>query len=193
MSVLRMSAPGLALAMLLGACGVPSDSKPRAIPEGNVPFELLAPSTSQAPTTVPVATLTASVYLVGANRLVAAERTVAAPLTLGSVLASLTQGATAEESGAGLRSAINPQTTVINAQLTDGAAVVNVTDAFAGIGLQEQIFALAQIVFTATSIEGVNTVQVLLNSTPVDVPRADGTLTRDPLSMADYATLAPAQ
>src|SRR5260370_29453950 len=46
----------LLLALVLaaaGACGLPSDSQPRQIPDDKVPFELLGPSTTSPASTVP--------------------------------------------------------------------------------------------------------------------------------------------
>ncbi len=181
------------IALAVSGCGVPADSSPREIPAEKVPFELLAPSTTQVPSQSTVETTTAQIYFVGPERLVVVNRTVASPLSLGGVIASLTQGVTAEETASGLRSAINPQTTVLNAQITnDGTAVLNVSDAFSGISLKEQILALGQLVYTATALPGVKDVQVSLNSSPVEVPRGDGSLTRAPIKTSDYPSLAPA-
>jgi hypothetical protein len=181
------------LALLLASCGVPADSKPRPIPDNQVPFDLLAPSTTSPPaTTAPVATAPVTIFLLGPERLVGVQRTVAAPPSLGTVLASLVQGPTDAEAMQGLRGAINPQTSVLAAQINGDIAVVNVSGAFSGLGVQDQISALAQIVYTATAISGVDGVQIAVNSATVDVPRGDGSTTRDPLRRSDFASLAPA-
>lgn len=182
----------LTASVVMAACGVPSDSGPREINPDNVQYGLLEPSTTTTTAADPSATAMATVYLLNAdNRLVAVDRQIFESLTVGSALASLIQGATPAEQGEGLRSAIYQQTAVLGAEVSDGLAIVDVSDAFTGVDAQEQIFALAQVVFSATEIEGVNAVQIRLNSTAVEVPRSDGTLTRDPLTRNDYSSLAP--
>lgn len=190
----RVTATALMLILTLTACGVPADDEPRNIPAGQVPFDLLAPSTTQAATTVPVATLPASVYLVRNNRLTEVTRTVAAPVSLGGVFAALIQGTTDSEAAAGTRSVVSPQTRVLGTEVMGGTATVNLSaDAFLGLGVRDQILALAQLTYTATALSGVDRVQIRINSEDTAVPMADGTLTRDPLTRGDYDRLAPLQ
>lgn len=179
------------LALLVAACGVPSDRGPRDIPSDEVLYSLLDPSTTTAAPQAPEQTATTLVYLIGPSNLLApVQRSVVSPLTVDSAIASLIQGATAQEQAQGLRSAINQQTAVLGSEVTDGVARIDVSSAFSGIGAQEQILALAQLVYTATEIEGISAVQVLLDSATVEVPRSDGTLTSSPLTRADYASLS---
>lgn len=188
---LKLSLP--ALAFVVASCGVPTDESPQEINAADVQYGLLEPSTTTTSTGVPAAAESATVYLLGPdNRLVAVDRQVFEDLGVGSALASLIQGATPQEQNAGLRSAINQQTAVLGAEVSGGTAIVDVSGAFSGVDAQEQILALAQVVFTATEINGVNSVQVRVNSAAVEVPRSDGTLTRDPLTRNDYMSLAPA-
>ncbi len=179
-----------ALIYLATACGVPADDKPRPISADKVPFELLTP-TSTATTGPPVETIPVTIYLLEPERLTPTVRMVAAPVSLGTLLASLIQGPSDSEAQTGLRSAVNPQTRVLNSEINGDVAVVNVGEAFSGIGVQEQILALAQLVYTATELPGVTSVQVQLNSAPAAVPRGDGTLSRVPLRRSDFPTLSP--
>ena len=192
MRTTRFAVGLVGLVAVLAACGVPSDSAPRDIPRDRVEYDLLAPATTVSPTSTPESTVTSTVYMLGAdNHLKAVQRRVSDPQTVGSALASLIQGATTAEQASGLRSAINQQTAVLGAEVTNGVALVDVSDAFSGVGSQEQILALAQVVWTATEAPDVTGVQILLNSTSVEVPRGDGTLSSAPLTRADYQTLAP--
>jgi len=177
--------------LVLAACGIPDSSAPEPIPPGRVKFDLLTPSTSEPPTTLPVTTAAATVYLIGPSRLVPVTRTVAAPVRLGTVLAALVQGPTEAEVASGLMSSVGQQARVLNSQTTNGIALINLDEAFLQLGLQAQIRALAQLVYTATSIPDVIAVQVSLNNNRGDVPRGDGTLTSEPVRRDDYATLAP--
>jgi spore germination protein GerM len=153
---------------------------------------LLAPADSTVDTVSPAPTASAKIYFVRATgRLSGVPRTVASPATLGSALASLVQGVNDQEAAAGLRSAINPQTQILGAQVNNGVAIINVSEAFSGASVPDQIFALGQLVFTATSLPGVSAVSISLNSNPVEVPRGDGSRTNAVLTQADYASLAP--
>lgn len=191
MKRILVAAVAVLATVTLAACGVPSDSKPRSIPSNQVPFDLLATSTTSTATTLPVSTVKASVFMIGPNHLVAVQRNVPAPLTLGSALASLVQGPTNSEQTEGLRSALNSTTSVLSAQINDKVAMINISDSFTGIGLQDQIFGLAQLVYTATELPGVSSVQISINGKQDEVPRGDGSATSGLLTRADYTNVGP--
>lgn len=176
---------------LFTACGVPSDEAPRKLALDDVPAELLAPApTALATTTTVPGTVPAAIFLLRDDRLVPVERKVDSPPALRRVLGALLGGPTDEEAGGGLRSAISAQTALISVLVDGGVARVDLTGSFADIGGQEQILAVAQLVFTATTVEGVSGVQFALDGQPVEVPRADGTLTPGPLGQVHFASLA---
>jgi spore germination protein GerM len=178
---------------LATACGVPNDGSPRALPKNDVPFGLLVPSTT--PPTVPGATQPTegvTVFLVSSNRLIAVGREVAPPATLFKSLNALLGGPGAQESAAGFRSAINVGTRLLSLRVQQGVATIDLSGAFVGVSGQEQILALAQIVFTATADPSVTSVLFALDDKPVEVPRGDGTLTAAGLTRADFVTLTPA-
>ena len=189
---MKRLASAAALVVLAG-CGVATDDGPRALPRGDVPFELLAPSTTTVSSTTPVAVTTeVPVYLVGTGRLTVVRRLVESPPSLFRAIESLLAGPTAEEAGAGLRSAVTNQTRLLSVRVQSGVATIDLSGEFAAIGGQEQILALAQLVYTATAAQGVLGVRLSLDGKAVEVPRDDGTLTQEPLGPADYAGLAPA-
>jgi spore germination protein GerM len=101
----------------------------------------------------------------------------------------LITGPTEAELGAGMRTAISPQTQLHSVAVNGTTAVIDVTSAFVEVAGQEQILALAQVVLTATTVPGITEVRFALEGQPVDVPRADGTLSSGPLSATDYAAL----
>jgi spore germination protein GerM len=179
-------------AVALTACGVPNDSSPRSLPADAVPFELLAPdSTGVTTTTLVAVSAEVPIYLVGADRLVAARRLVESPVELINVLQALLAGATADEGAAGLRSAIIGSTQLISVRSQSGVATIDLTGDFATIGGQDQILAVAQLVFTVTALPGIVGIKLSLDGRAVEVPRGDGTLTQDPLKPADFAVFAP--
>jgi spore germination protein GerM len=183
----------VAAVLTTAACGVPNDSNPRALPKNDVPFGLLTPTTT--PPTLPGATQPTegvTVFLVSSNRLIAVGREVAPPATLFKSLTALLGGPSGQESAAGFRSAINDGTRLLSLRVQQGVATIDVSGTFVGVSGQEQILALAQIVFTATADPSVTSVLFALDDKPVEVPRGDGTLTAAGLTRADFATLAPA-
>lgn len=181
------------VAVALSACGVPTDDEPRSIPQGQVPFDLLTPSTTQPPTTTPIETVPVSVFMIRGDRLAPVLRSVPAPPTLGSILAALIQGPTDEEAAEGLSSSVTPQSNVLGAQVQGSIATVEISgDVFESLGTQDQIRALAQIVYSATSVPEVASVQFRLNNANAGVPRGDGSTTTGPVRREDYGVLAPA-
>ena len=183
----------LAVAVGVAGCGVPADTHPRRLSAGGVPFGLLNPTTS---TTVEVATaddsnqVTVEVYELGlSGRLVPVQRSVAPPVTVVNVLQKLFAGPSVGELAAGFQSYISTQTKLLGAQVVDGVANIDVSREFTEVSGNEQIFALAQIVFTATSVSDVQSVAFLLGGDPKEVPTQDGTLTTRPLTRNDYARL----
>jgi hypothetical protein len=183
----------VALALPLSGCGVPSDGVPRALPAGDVPFELLAPATTGATTTTLVAvSAEVPIYMVGADRLVGVRRLVEAPPSLFRVLEALLGGPDAQEGAMGLRTAIINTTRLLSVRVQSGVATIDLSDEFATIGGQDQIQAVAQLVLTTTAAQGVVGVRLSLDGRPVDVPRGDGTLTQEPLRPADFSVYDPA-
>lgn len=181
----------IAVVAVVAGCRVPDDASPREIPSDQVPFDLLASSTTSPPATSPIPTVDGMIYLQSGKHLVAVKRSVPAPLTIGSLLAALVQGATKDESVKGYTSSVGPQASVLSAQVLNGSAVIDISDSFSGIGVQEQIAGLAQIVYTATEIPGVQNVRIQLNAHPANVLRGDGSATTEPLTPTDYPAFAP--
>ena len=191
---LRSSVPlALAVVATLTACGIPQDKEPTATP-GGVVMPAVAPS-AMAPPGGPAgpspAEANLTVFLVQADHLKKVVRSAHSddlPRALGVLLA----GPTEAELGAGIRTAIGPQTELRSARLDGDTAVIDLSAAFVEVGGQEQILAVAQVVLTATAAPGVGRVRFLLEGQPVEIPRADGTLSSESLGAADYERLLTA-
>jgi Sporulation and spore germination len=184
------------VASLLGGCGVGVSRGPTALARAGVPFDLLAPSpppptsTSVPPREVPV-----RIFLLGGSgRLIAVTRGVPiAQETLVTVLNALVDGPTQTEAAAGLQSAIPPQTMVLGASISSaGLAAVDLAGPFGQLVGQGQIEAVAQIVYTATSLSGVNVTGVTfeLDGQPIEVPVASGAEV-GVANQSQFASLAP--
>lgn len=184
------------LLTLFVACGVPTDHDPRPVDPGNVPFALLAPTSSAPEPTVagPSSLDTATVYLVDAQgRLVPTTREVRFPVTLPNVVSALLAGVTDAEAARKLRSAIAPGTKLRGLDGPFGGLLtVDISDDLLGVTGRRQIEALAQVLFTVTSVRGVDRVLFEFEGEHHDVPRGDGELTSSPLTRRDFRALEAA-
>jgi spore germination protein GerM len=182
------------LALVLGACGVSKDARPRAIAPADVPFGLLdQPSTSTSVTSSPVEGRPVTVYLLDdKGTLRPVLRTVAAPVTTAKVAGVLLKPVTAAETSAGLTSAITADTFLRGLDgPVDGLLTVDLSSALLNVTGRRQIQALAQVVFTMTALANVERVLFEFDGRRQDVPRGNGDLASSPLTRLDYRTLEP--
>jgi hypothetical protein len=171
-----------AMAITVASCGAPRNAAPTIIP-GGVVNPALAAADSQ-----PRLGDGTEIFLVQAEHLVAVRRNTPRR-ELVDVLNLLLQGPTQAEFGAGIRSAISPQTTLRSVLVEGNTGIVDLSGALVEVGGQEQILAVAQLVLTATAVPGIGQIRFLLEGQSVEVPRADGTLTSETLRAADYSGL----
>jgi spore germination protein GerM len=179
-------------AISLGACGVPLDSRPEKIPGQQLPPDLQAPPSTPPSTVVRTGhAATVQLYFMRGDRLAAVARQIPGPPTLAGVLDEVLAGPAQADEVGGIRSAISPGTRIRRALLADGVADVDLSEPFVDVQGEEQIAAIAQLVFSCTALPGVERVQLRLEGLPVEVPAGDGTLTVRPLSRTDFPGLAP--
>ena len=187
--------------VLLGTagCGVPVQDSPTPVAAGQLPYGLgsTAPTTTAAPTSEPSAE-SPHVYFVGPQEtLVARPRGVSGQTVarqLGALLADLQQGPNQDEVAQQLGTALGPGITLHVTTVVDGTATVDIAgsgDLPAGRGSR---LASGQIVLTATSVPGVDSVVLTRNGDLVEALLPNGELTDAPLTAGDYAILlvAPA-
>jgi hypothetical protein len=178
--------PVLGLLGVLAGCGVPTDRAPSDIPAKEVPFGLLSTTTS---TSTSIQGVTVRVFLVDDGRLAKVEREVPVPATPSNVLAAIPAGPTPQEAARGLRTAMT--SAIASTRLSGAIVTVRLTAEFAQAPIREQILALGQLVYTATALAGVRGVEVSVDGRPTQVPTAQGSLKRGPLTRADFAAIAP--
>jgi spore germination protein GerM len=142
-------------------------------------------------TTIPVVSEDVTVFFQGADRLVAASRAVPRPATPQEVLAALARGPTTAESAGGWRSPISTAVPLTILDEDDSTVTVRLPGSFTRLGGQDQIVAAAQLVFTLTAFASIDQVVVHIGHEVASIPTANGALTKDPLTTADYAALAP--
>lgn len=183
----RAGALGLVLTTVVG-CGIPVDERARPLSRDEVPSGLRteAPPTTQFAAPSPAS---AELFFVRDSRLAPVGRQTETP-SVDEALAALGSGPTASERGDGLRTALPGPVELAGAEAA-GVPVVEVAESFGEIEGEEQILALAQIVFTLTGVPGVNGVAFSLSGRVVEVPTGDGTLKAGPLGRDDYAAVAP--
>lgn len=196
---MRRRLAGLALLLVAGAgCGVPTDGEPVALPEAVVPSDLLTNNPVTTTTTVPAGSTTrVRVFLisggVGAERLVPVDRVVQAPTTVERVMAQLTLDPTRDEKARGLRNAVLPGTVINSVLIESGIAIVDLAEGPISVGgVDEQILALAQMVYSATELREIGAVRFTVEGVRAGIPDASGVQSTAPVGRAAYATYAPA-
>jgi Sporulation and spore germination len=173
----------LAVAVAVVGCAIPDQHTPVAI--GTTP-PASHPSATQPHTPSPSLV---DLFMVQGKRLAVVHRSTNP--ALGAILTSLLAGPTNQETAAGLTSAIPAGTELDSAILVGATARLDFTDSLASVSGQEEVLAFAQIVTTATSLPGVERVQIAIDGQMVNAPLSDGTLAQGPVDRADYIPLLP--
>jgi spore germination protein GerM len=128
-------------------------------------------------------------YFIKDGRLAAVSRSLPQTPAAGQQLRDLLAGPTDAEQPQGLTSALAGTELGLTVAIVNGRATVELATALEGTGRTDDILAFAQIVCTLTSRSDVTTVTFTRAGQHVEVPRADSSLTREPLTSADYASL----
>jgi spore germination protein GerM len=109
-----------------------------------------------------------------------------------AVLSELLKGLTPEEQDRRWRTAIPAGTQLLSAALdAQGVVDVDLSDEFFGATGDAQVKAVAQVVFTASALDGVSGVRILVDGRPREWPRGDGVLQSEPLTPLLYPELNP--
>jgi spore germination protein GerM len=182
----------------LASCGLPHDGAARSIDPHDVPYGLLE---SDPPALVTPELKRSSqesatqLYLLGPH-----DQLVGVPATLDDLggspsaqlallLSRLSQGPTDQQRAEGLGTALSPGVSIELRDLTDSVAQVQVQAGLKDPTADRLPLAIGQLVLSATSVRGVEAVQLVRDGAPVEVPLPGGALTSAPLTRADYAPL----
>jgi spore germination protein GerM len=174
----------LAVILLAAGCGVPIESQPHPVTLPN----RASPSAVGQPAAT-AGTATQLLYLVQDGRLVPVTRAVPTEPDPSDQLHALLAGPTDTEREKGLSSALLGTELGLTVELRQRQARVELATSLDGTGRTDDILALAQIVCTLTTNQAVDTVVFTRSGEQVEVPRADSSLTRGPLTAADYSSL----
>lgn len=111
---------------------------------------------------------------------------------LDETLTALLEGVTEEESDMGLASTIPAGTKLLDVEVTDGVALVDLSREFeSGGGSLSMMGRVAQIVYTATRFDGVDSVRFSLEGAPLDVLGGEGLIIDEPQARSDWVDLIP--
>ena len=113
----------------------------------------------------------------------------AVPTAADSVLESLFAGPNADERDAQLDTAIPADVELLDARPVGQVLTVDLNDVFDELTPDGLRLAVAQIVSTATDIDGVRSVQLRIDGEPRVWPLGNGELTDRPLTQYDYPGL----
>jgi spore germination protein GerM len=178
----------LGVSLLLAACGVSNDDSPRDIPESDQ--QTLGFNQERA---AGAASGTARIYLLGSAT--AGQTAALLPVardvneTPTAVLEALLEGANATELTRQYRSAVPAGTELRSASLRSGVLWVDLSAELLQLSGNDLIDAVAQIVFTASEIDGVQSVWILVDGQEQQWPDGSGELQSDPLTIFDFPGL----
>ena len=169
-----------ALAVLAG-CGIQADAEPRTIPgaEPVVGPDAVSGSASEGADRV---------YLVapggGEPRMLrSVPRSARSTADLIEILLS---GPNATELENQWRSLIPPGTVLLSSRRVGSTLYLDLTAELTSLPTTEQRYALAQIVYTAAEVDGVDGVQITIDGEPEALPKGDGESTTGVLRTYDY-------
>lgn len=192
----RMVLGSCAAMLLLTACGVPGGGAVRRVDDDTVPYRLLepgatppsVPGTDEGPGRAPV------VYWLDGERLVPEATTGSCSqqpeVLLDELLGALAAGPSEEARAAGRSSAIPSDTRLAVGGIESGVVSVDFDDGSA-ISAERLPAAIGQVVLTVASAPGIESVVVVSDGQPVQVPLPGGALTDRPVTGDDYAELLP--
>ena len=177
----------VAVLAVLASCGIENDAAPREIPEGDrLIIDNSANQTTGATSGTDRIFLLAPESPNETQRLRATQRDIGSSAT--RRLQSLFGDLTVAEGAARLRTAI-PDGLILHSAVLQpsGTLVVDVSDQLLDLSASSLIDAVAQIVFTASEVDGVQRVDLEVDGKARQWPAGEaGELQADPLTVYDY-------
>ena len=180
--MIRPSAAAAIVLLLAAGCAIQTDTTPREIPEGDrIPLEVVEPSGGEAEGST-------RIFLVeggdGERRLRSVLRRVdGRPV---AVLAELFKGPNPEEEARGLRSELPGGLRLNGARPLAGTLNVDVSSEILDLPAASLRLAVAEIVFTASELDGIRAVRVTTDGEQRSWPDGQGELQDDALTVYDY-------
>jgi germination protein M len=123
---------------------------------------------------------------------VGARRVPETPAVGAEAVRALLEGPSDEEGTAGLTTAIPSGTELLDLEISDGVATVDLSEEFASGGGSLSIQArVAQVVYTLTQFPTVRSVAFRLEGEPVEALGGEGLVLTEPVDRADFEDLTP--
>jgi spore germination protein GerM len=187
--IVSLAAIAISGALAGAGCAVDVDSGPRPVdpelleqgaptprsaitPGGAVPMYLLAPADDGQ----------------GVQLRTVGRDTDPTPL---AIMTALTQGPTDTEVATRLRSALPTGLRVLSVRVNDSVLALDVSAELQDVSSDELVQAVAQVVFTATSLPGIDAVAISVDGVARQWPAGDGVLLARPLTRYDYPGFLP--
>lgn len=170
----------IGLLFVAASCGVQSDATPRDVPAD----ERILPNAGG--TTGSAASGAERVYLVGPGEerlLRSVSRNAESPEEL---ISTLFLGPNDDELAAQYSSNIPPGTELRSARTQGQFLILDLSEEITELTPQSLAQAIAQIVYTATELEGIEAVQLTVSDEDLSWPTPNGETTTDPLRVYDY-------
>lgn len=182
----RCGRAGVALVVVLGVvgCSIQPNSAPRDVPEAQRPQLDNEPDAGQA-------IGTGRVFLVTGGSAEARLRSVPREAEPGApIIQSLLDGPNEGELDDGLQTALPSGLELLSARSIGTTMTIDLSDEVLNLNSAQLRVAIAQLVFTASEIEGVDDVRILVEGTSRTWPDGRGTLRSSPLSVYDFPDVA---
>ena len=179
----RRFAALLVVATAVTGCGVQPDAAPRDLPEEERTIAVdVGPSGSDA-------SGANRIFLVapGEERLLRSVPRRAA--TRAELIDILLDGPNDDELASQYSSYIPASTELISARTQGQVLTINLSGGIAELSGQNLAQAVAQIVYTAAELDGIEAVQLRVDDEELSWPKANGETTSDPLRIYDYPNL----
>jgi spore germination protein GerM len=189
MSAVRTVLLAALLLAVAAACGIPTDNEPRPVEAPPGPFPAFGSPTAAV---VEPGAIAEPLCFVRDDKLVRTTRHINNAPTVYTQVAHLLAGPNDTERAAGLTTALTGTTTVDSIKLTGTQVTVELGADTDDARRSDELFAYGQIVCTITARPDVTSVRFTRNGQPIGIPRADGSLSKQPLTATDYQSLIAA-
>lgn len=188
----------LAVVFVLTSCQ--SDTMPdqtTTLPPATTSTVTATSSLATTTTTVPITETETAIYLFFEGYPVAPGPYLAAVSRHGiedldGALTALLEGVSEDEAAMGLSSTIPADTELLGVEVSDGVAHVDLNSEFeSGGGSLSIMGRVAQIVYTATKFDEVDSVRFLMEGAPLDVLGGEGLIIDEPQARSAWTDLIP--
>ena len=180
----------LAVGLLAASCAIPTQGAPSSIAPSKVPFDLLNPHLPTTTTTLPKPSSLVPVkvfFLNPTSQLQPEPRVVASPAPLDSIINAMLAGPTSAEAASGVFSAIPSDVSLLGTSTQGDVVTVNVNSAFGQITGTSTELAVAQIVATVATENGLGTGVIFeIDGQRTSVPIANGSQVAGPVYLIEF-------